>query len=1041
MEKFIDLVRARIKDNEDLYIITSTITLKALYELMPEFQRLNSLKILLNDQRILETRNLNKNNTPSYEINMYESEFLTNEYEMHLKKELLNYYHAKEVAKFIKEKVEIKVCDETQFNFMLFKESKQFIEYCKEININSLNEFKDNLNLYPGKESAENFKLKTFSKHWNNNESFNEEFLNKLEKIFENKTPEFLYHFSLMHIQRNRLKEYENTKIEELKDFESTQIYRSLYDFQKTGVGEIIEKIKTHNGCILADAVGLGKTYEALAVIKYFELERKRVLVLAPKKLHANWSIYNRNDLENEFRNDGGFRYDHLNHTDLSRKSGVSNGINLATLDWSNYDLLVIDESHNFRNRISENKNAENNRYENLMDKIIKSGRKTSVLLLSATPINNRMQDIKNQISFITGDQDDYFNNDTYKIKSIKAVCANAENKANQWAELDKQYRTTEEFQKMIGPKFKTLIDLVSVARSRKNIQENYQNNDLYFPERLQPISISPDIDTENKSDNIHILNQELEKLNFAAYKIWDYIKPQYIERYEKLYREEKKLGDSAKNFRLKDRVKTLLRISLLKRFESSVHSFRLTLEKILISSKEKLKDLSKINDRNLTDDDIDDENDFDEIENNWVNVKVEHLDIARMQSNLKSDVEKLEKIYESFKQIDYKRDQKLKDVLTQMWNKINHPINPGNQKIIIFTSFQDTAEYIYEHIEKQFAQKQIYTALVTGTKQETNHPELVDSSLKMDHILTYFSPKSKNLKDKTNLKQNIQIDILIATDCISEGQNLQDCDFLINYDIHWNPVRIIQRFGRIDRLKSQNRKIQRVNVWPNIELDLYIKLQDKIASKSQKVSVGGTSDFEEENLRDQLRQLDEKDPGIENIKGQNSYSDLTLSEFSADLKLALKTNNSKLTKQPTGIFAIAKAGDEFQPGIIFLFKLNKDLDLEDNDFHPYYLVYISNDNKIIYKHNQAMEILKIYRKISVNQKEQQIEQIKKFEQETEFGKNMDAYKESLNLAINSIINVQEIEQEDDLFDTTKASTETTQAYDYELISFLIIKE
>ena len=1061
MENLFKTINENIKKGTNLLIITSRFSLKAFYKLLPILEQCSSIKIILNDPKILEKNK--HDDIPSYEINLIETNFLTSEFELNLKEDLLDPYKAQVVKNFIQEHVEIKIVrEEWRMSGILFlnQENQKHIAYLDQINLNTLGLTNKTPSQKPYVGSDKgfiNYVKGEFERYWLSQElsiDYKKQFIKKLAEIFESKTPKFLYLFSLMHIFSRNLKEYQNGSIQKITDYKQTQIYQSLYDFQRVAVEAVIEKINLYNGCILADAVGLGKTYEALAVIKYFELQGKNTLVLTPKKLGVNWDRFNKNYANNIFQGKERFHYQILNHTDLTRTKGESYGIDLAKHAWGNYDLVVIDESHNFRNRSWTNEmegevKNKGQRYDFLMEKIIKEGRKTSVLLLSATPVNNRMQDISNQISLITSDQDNYFHS-SHQIKSTKQVCNYAEKQARKWADMDEKNRTSEEFQKMIGLQFRKLVDLVSIARSRKQVQQNYQADHLSFAERLQPISLKPNIDTESNQNNISDLNDDLKKLYFAAYKIWNYILDEHLEFYEKEYRQKNNLSGQIKNFRSIEEVGPLMRTNILKRFESSVYAFQITINKIkdftinyyntILQTKEILK--PEFN--NLASYEEQEEDNLDEIKNNWINVKKEHVDLVKLKYELEHDIKLLEKITSYFSQIDNKRDNKLKEVIDVINKKINNPFNGNNQKLIVFTSFVDTAQYLYQNLKNVFAKQGIYCGIVTGEAAYSNHPELSEErKVNIDDLLTYFSPKSKNLKQKTYLKQNVKFDILIATDCISEGQDLQDCDFLINYDIHWNPVRIIQRFGRIDRLESSNKKIQMVNVWPNVELDAYIKLEPKIESKMKKVGAGGTNDFEEESLKKQLSKLDEKDVDLDEIQGQNSFSHLTLSEFTSDLKMNLVRNSKSLTNQPSGIYAIAKADQYFEPGIIFLFKLNPKIQVDNNNqINPYYLIYVNENNEIKFNYNQAFEILNVYKAIANNQDKTQASLIDQFNQETNFGQNMDKYQKALSKALEETISTNNKEDvENFLMGAVSQNDHSINENDYELISFLIIKE
>ena len=767
-----------------------------------------------------------------------------------------------------------------------------------------------------------------------------------------------------------------------------------------------------------------------------------RVLVLAPKKLKSNWDLYRNNSSINPLLDDS-FKYDVLCHTDINREKGMSGSIDLSTHRWDNYDLVVIDESHNFRNRNwKTDENATKTRYQHLMEKIIKSGRKTKVLLLSATPVNNSMHDIDNQIKFITNDKDNAF--EEYCLKSISKICANAEKKSYEWSKYDVSTRTLENFEKLIGPEFKKLMDLISIARSRKQIVNNYKSN-LIFPKRLDPINIKVNqLISKDLESSIKSIYDKIKIMTFGLYTPIKYIKPNvrdlYIEKYKKQNKD---------NFDQSDREKSLTKIMMtnwLKRYESSINSFMITLNKFYEKNKNLLSWLNNLGDNsfgyNSDDDfiDFDDEEDFDMIFSTKIPIRKQDIDVIKCKSDIMHDLDLIEEIRNLYKNINETNDDKLNELRKIIYSKISNPINENNKKIIIFSSYADTATYIYDSIQKELKDKGIYCALATGSYNKTNNDDV--RTLDMNELLTYFSPKSKQLSN-TKLKQNVNIDILIATDCISEGQNLQDCDYLINYDIHWNPVRIIQRYGRIDRIGSTNKKIQMVNFWPNIELEEYINLENIVHTKMSKVQHAGTADenildntFAEKSYRlKQLEELQNRVVDLEDLKGDVCISNLTFSEFTTDLQLYLENNSNKLINQPTGIFSIAKA-EKIKSGVIFLFK-NLSVSKTDNIIEPYYLIYVDMNGELILSYNDTTKILGLLKSISNSQNEINKDLMTKFNEKTEFGFRMDKYSIILDKAIEKINNKKDISKISSLFNKESEKNETQP--EYELISFLII--
>ncbi|MBR3571150.1 MAG: DEAD/DEAH box helicase family protein [Mycoplasmataceae bacterium] len=1060
MSRIFDFLKENIKKGSNIKIVTEKITLRAFYKLIDILNQCNSVKILLISNSFAK-EDLNVQSSRIYEINKEAREMMTNSYELKLKNDLNDFYFSKQVVNLIKNKVEIKFIHNFKTKFILIDNNFTLINDIFELSMNTIDDIQSNdfyvIDEPIHDETKYRSRLDVFERAWNsveNSKDIKNKIINKLESLYSDKTPYEIYQYTNAHLnEKSIFNNSFNSNVKERDDFKQTQIYQSLFDFQKHAVESIIDKINKFNGCILADAVGLGKTYEALAVIKYYELQGKRVLVLPPKRLENNWKIFNSNYESNPLLEDN-FNYKIIAHTDLSRQKGkTSAGDDLSQINWDNYDLIVIDESHNFRNDnwSKTNNDWKNKRYKKLMDEIILSGRTTNVLLLSATPVNNRMEDINSQIKIITRNKDDVFYEEG--IKSIERICKIAERKSNDWTELNEKERTVEKFQDMIGSEFRKLIDLITISRSRKQIKENYLNKDLNFPNRKKPISKRPNIDKLNEIGNIKTLNNELINLNFACYKPADFILEDNIEEYEKEY--GWRLKNTNSKLSIKDRENNLIalmKINLLKRFESSIHSFCLTIEKILNKSKSILELLSKPSTNNI--------NEFDELEEfddedeegfvfNKVKIQSNHLDILKFRQELEEDIESLNNIYLNYKKIDYSRDEKIDTLIKVIENKINNPINDNNYKVMIFTSYIDTAKYLYDFISNYFVGNNIYSALITGNSIETNSIELKNQSLKHNDILTYFSPISKSLDKNKKLNPNVKIDILIATDCISEGQNLQDCDYLINYDIHWNPVRLIQRFGRIDRIGSKNDSIQMINFWPNIDIEEYIRLESRVKAKMHKVSQASTFDeniLQELNYEDkvklkQLETIDKENIDIEDIKENISFSNMTFSEYSTDLKIYLndEKNIKKITNQPEGIFAIARKNENVEEGVIFLFKSVSQTKNENNQFDPYYLIFINKNGEVKYSYSSTAKILSLYKSLTKDQKELNYDLIDKFNQKTNYGQDMSEYVELLNKSI-MLMNEKEISNEIiDFFDPTKIGSINSNN-NYVLVSFLIIE-
>lgn len=904
-----------------------------------------------------------------------------------------------------------------------------------------------------------------FDQLWNNTqllEDVTADLLQSMRVLYKENTPQFIYFLTLYHLFQDSLDELtEDSIIRTKTGFKETEVWNKLYQFQKDGVMGAIDKLEKYQGCIIADSVGLGKTFSALAIIKYYELRNYRVLVLCPKKLRDNWTTYTLNDKRNLFVNDR-FRYDVLNHTDLSRYSGYSGNINLETLNWNNYDLVVIDESHNFRNNPPVKDRV--TRYERLMEEVIRSGVQTKVLMLSATPVNNRMNDLKNQIAFITEGDEKALNK--VGVKDISEVLRKAQMIFNVWQELPEEERTSDRFVDMMDMEYFKLLDTLTIARSRKHIEKYYSTKEIgKFPLRLRPKNVYSSIDLTGQFPAIGAINDEINRLILPIYAPMEYLLPRYIQFYADKY--DIKTAHSV--FKQSDREKSLLnlmRVNILKRMESSVHSFTLTVGKILDKTKAVIHLINshahtyKAMEEGL---EVDEEllSDLEFGEN--VQVKLEHMDLIRWKEDLLDDKERLERIWRAAKQVSSTKDAKLASLRELIDTKIEQPINPNNRKVVIFSAFADTVDYLYSELAPYFKRRGLHTAMVSGSggnKSTLEFPRKLQSRVSMkdiNNVLTLFSPRSKE-KDKVFPDVEEEIDILIATDCISEGQNLQDCDFLVNYDIHWNPVRIIQRFGRIDRIGSINKQIQLVNYWPTEDLDEYINLQQRVKGRMVLVDISATG---EENviegnkeMRDlqyrkkQLESLKEKVLDLEEIKGGISITDLTFSDFKIELMEYLKKNRQKLASSPEGLYAIARSNSalngEVEPGVIFALRQlsGAEQTKENNPFYPLYLVYITQEGEVKWTATHAKKILDIYKKLGSTTNEIATDLVALFNRETDDGTDMSAYTDLLAQTIDHIRGKKVEVGRMSLFSSGGTLTSGTEVSldDYELLTFLIIK-
>jgi len=785
--------------------------------------------------------------------------------------------------------------------------------------------------LQEGKDNILPLKI-IFSDIWSNqskSKDITKSIINELTKGYKDYSPDFLYYFILHHLFHYTVVEFADDKIIKTRTgFKEKGIWNKLYKFQKDGVIGAIEKIEKYGGCIIADSVGLGKTFEALAVIKYYELRNDRVMVLCPRKLRDNWTVYTQNDKRNIFLNDR-FNYDVINHTDLTRVRGKSGIIDLATINWSNYDLVVIDESHNFRN--NNPAKGEMTRYARMMNEVIKKGVKTKLLMLSATPVNNRMNDIKNQISFITEGNDLAFIDEG--IDNISNVMKLAQKQFTDWTRSsDRSINTL--FDRLDNRYFK-LLDMLTIARSRKHITKYYQGSDVgKFPTRLKPVNVKTDIDNNNLFPSLREINNAIRKMNLANFSPMSYLRSDKIEEYEVKYDYQLSSGSVFKQVDREANLIHLMRVNYLKRMESSIYAFYLSIKALLEKVNEniyKIDHHSEIVNESITIEDVDIEEDEQEsLIGNKVKVLLQDINLVKWRQDLEYDRNTLTKLMESAATVTVENDEKLEKLKQLISDKIEHPINDDNKKVIVFTAFADTANYLYKEISKWALSKfRIYSCLIKGSgTNKANFPNI--ESKDMNELLTHFSPHSKErFKSFPNTKE--EIDILIATDCISEGQNLQDCDYLVNYDIHWNPVRIIQRFGRIDRLGSENEQVQLVNFWPNMELNEYINLESRVKGKMVLLDISATG---EENLiemnsndemtdleyrRVQLEQLQNTVLDLEDIQGGITITDTNMNDFRMDILDYEHNNLEELQSIPPGIHTVVETDDEeIPPGTIF---------------------------------------------------------------------------------------------------------------------------
>ena len=883
--------------------------------------------------------------------------------------------------------------------------------------------------------------------------------IENMTSVYNENSPESIYFLILYHVFSEFLNDISTDELpNEATGFKQSKIWNMLYDFQRDAVLAIINKLERYNGCILADSVGLGKTFTALAVVKYYENRNKSVLVLCPKKLAENWNTYKDNYVNNPIAGDR-LNYDVLFHTDLSRPGGFSNGLDLNRLNWGNYDLVVIDESHNFRNGVGTHANTVENRYVKLMDKIIRSGVKTKVLMLSATPVNNRFIDLKNQLAIAYEGDTSLIDNKLGTTKSIDEIFRQAQRAFNAWSELDVADRTTDALLRTLDFDFFELLDSVTIARSRKHIEKYYDTADIgKFPIRKKPISLRPVLTNLETATNYNQIYEELSKLSLIIYTPSNYIFPSKMQKYIDLTHNK---GNELTQTGREQGIRKLMSVNLLKRLESSVNSFQLTLQRIYNLINDTIDKINRFEQYGAssidmyestdTEWDIDDSNTEYFTVGNKVQIDLADIDYKTWRSELTSDIEVLNDLISMLNVITPEYDGKLQSLLKVISDKIENPINSNNKKVLIFSAFSDTAEYLYEHVGTYIKDKYgLNTAVITGSID--GKTTIKNFKATLNNVLTCFSPISK---DKAVLlpDSNDEIDILIATDCISEGQNLQDCDCVINYDIHWNPVRIIQRFGRVDRIGSKNESIQLVNFWPDMDLDEYINLKGRVETRMKISIMSSTGDdnlinAEEkgdlEYRKQQLKRLQEEVVDIEDMSTGISIMDLGLNEFRLDLLEYIKTHGDMDTK-PKGLHAVVSSSVELPQGVIFVLKnVNNSVNIDNqNRIHPFYMVYIGMDGEIICDYLNPKQLLDDIRLLCRGKQEPIVELCQKFNEETNDGKDMQELSNLLRETIHSIIDTKESSDIDSLFTsggTSALISVVSGLDDFELISFLVVK-
>ena len=998
-----------------------------------------------------------------------ESSLYGTEFEIKLRNEMTQKSIAKECADWIRRKAVFKsnITGENMQGFMTVESSTEQVAYMPmtgfttvDIGCERGNNSYNMTNRMEAPFSTQYMQL--FEKIWNDRskmQDVTDVVIENISSAYNENSPEFIYFMTLYHVFSEFLADIsEDVLPNESTGFKESKIWNLLYDFQKDAVLAIINKLEKYNGCILADSVGLGKTFTALAVVKYYENRNKSVLVLCPKKLAENWNTYKGNYMNNPIALDR-LRYDVLFHTDLSRTGGTSNGIELDRLNWGNYDLVVIDESHNFRNGVGTHANTTENRYVKLMEKVIRTGVKTKVLMLSATPVNNRFVDLRNQLAIAYEGDSEQIDSKLATKKSIDDIFRQAQKAYNAWCKLDPEDRTTDALLRTLDFDFFEVLDSVTIARSRKHISKYYSTAEIgKFPERLKPISLRPSLTSLKSAINYNQIYEELMKLSLCIYTPSNYIFPSKLDKYMDLTHNK---GINLTQRGREQGIRRLMSINLLKRLESSVFSFNLTLSRIRELITKTIDAINRFEKYSVSDLDMSEasDNDFDMDDGNTdffsvgekIKINLADMDYRTWREELQTDADILELLTLMIADITPEYDTKLQTLFGLISKKIEHPINQDNKKIMIFSAFSDTAEYLYENVSVFVKKKYgLDTALITGAVDGKTTVKELKATL--NNVLTCFSPISKS---KAALMPNstANIDILIATDCISEGQNLQDCDYLVNYDIHWNPVRIIQRFGRIDRIGSKNEYIQLVNFWPDMNLDEYINLKSRVETRMKISVMTATGDDDLINAEEkgdleyrkaQLKRLQEEVVDIEDMSEGISIMDLGLNEFRLDLLEYLKTHPD-MERKPRGLHAVVSAMEELPEGVIFVLRnVNNSVNIDNqNRIHPFYMVYIGRDEDVICDYLNPKQLLDDVRLLCRGKSEPIKEVYTKFNEETDDGRNMAEMSELLSMAIDSIIDTKEESDIDSLFSpggTSALMSDISGLSDFELICFLVVK-
>lgn len=1075
-----DDLKKEIKSGAKIKMVASYFSIYAFEVLKDELSNISELQFIFPNPTFVQqgVKDNIKKETREYYIpkRLRENSLYGTEFEIRLRNQLTQKVIAKECAAWVRDKVQFKsnITEGGLQNFIYVENTDKKTIYFPIVGFTSVDLGYEKNNMFyqaitkSDDESYAKFFFSQFKNIWDDDtkvQDVTQSIVDYISSAYTDNSPEFIYFVTLYNIFSEFLDDImsEDFMPNEGTGFKNSLVWQKLYSFQRDGAIGVIQKLEKYNGCILADSVGLGKTFTALAVMKYYSSRNKNILVLAPKKLANNWNQYRDNVRTNLFYKDR-IHFDVLYHTDLGRTHGFSNGHDLSKFNWDNYDLVVIDESHNFRNANSYR--DKETRYDFLINKVLKSGVRTKVLMLSATPVNNRFTDLKNQLALAYGDNYAEFNERLDTSKSFDVVLANAQRAFNEWTKLPKEQRKAADLMSRLDIDFSILLDNVTIARSRKHIVRYYDSSEIgSFPTRRKPVSYYCDIARKEDTLSYNDIFNTLMGLTMGVYAPMNYILPSRISKYEALY--DTKVGRSTlKQVNREQALQRLMTINMLKRLESCVDSFRKTVRNICDVNKRtydsiiqfendraslRTLEFLQIDEETLDDDDFDITN---EGTLGKVRIDFSDMDLVLWKRDLKYDIETLEALYELMCYVTPDKDLKLQKLIEIVKDKIEHPFNLGNKKVLIFSAFADTTNYLYENLAPMLLEKYgLYSARIQGAQK--GNATNIRGDRDTDRLLTLFSPISKERDVAFPADKDLNIDVLIATDCVSEGQNLQDCDICINYDIHWNPVRIVQRFGRIDRIGSKNKFVQLVNFWPNVSLDEYINLNARVENRMTLVDATATGDdniiaSEQADLdyrKEQLKKLQEGNlQDLEDVDGSITITDLGLNEFRMDMVAYIKEHGEP-KNIAHGLYCVVRHDDEknIPKGVIYVLKnRNSSVNIGDkNRLHPYYLVYLDEAGNVVRNHMKVKAILDILRTTCKHHTEPIADLCRAYNRETKDGYKMDKYSRLLDRSIESIIDVKEADDLNTLFNTGSDilfNSGIQGLDDFELITFVVIK-